>query len=51
MVNRVADVETADPAYKSLYRLGGAAAFVVVVLTLGVFIGFTVYPQPSTVSD
>jgi hypothetical protein len=51
MVNRVADVETADSAYKSLYRLGGAAALVVVVLILGVVIGFTVYPQPSTVSD
>jgi hypothetical protein len=51
MVNRVADVETADSAYKSLYRVGGAAAFVVVVLALGVLIGFTVYPQPSTVSE
>lgn len=51
MINRVADIETADSAYKSLYRLGGAAAFVVVVLTLGVVIGFTVYPQPGTVSD
>jgi len=51
MVNRVADVETADSAYKSLYRLGGAAALVVVVLALGVLIGFTVYPQPSTVSE
>ena len=51
MVNRVADVETTDSAYKSLYRLGGAAALVVVVLVLGVVIGFTVYPQPSTVSD
>jgi len=51
MVNRVADVETADSAYKSLYRLGGAAALVVVVLILGVFIGFMVYPQPSTVRD
>jgi len=51
MVNRVADVETADSAYKSLYRLGGAAALVVVLLILGVVIGFTVYPQPSTVSD
>lgn len=51
MVNRVSDVETADSAYKSLYRLGGAAALVVVMLILGVLIGFTVYPQPSTVSD
>jgi len=51
MADRVADVETADSAYKSLYRLGGAAALVVVVLIVGVVIGFTVYPQPSAVSD
>jgi hypothetical protein len=51
MVDRVADVETADSAYRSLYGLGGAAALVVAVLVLGVVFSFTVYPQPSTVSD
>ena len=51
MASRVTDVENADSAYKGLYRLGGAAAFVVVGSTLGVFIAYTVYPQPSTVSD
>jgi hypothetical protein len=51
MMNQVTNAETADSAYKSLYRLGGAAALVVVVLMLGVVIVFTVYPQPSTVSD
>jgi hypothetical protein len=51
MINRVADVDTADSAYKSLYRVGGVAALVAVVFILGVAIGFAVYPQPSTVSD
>jgi hypothetical protein len=51
MENRVADVEPAVSAYKSLYRLGGAAAYAVVVLTVGVLIVYTVYPQPGTVSS
>jgi hypothetical protein len=50
MINRVADVEPVDSDYMGLYRSGGAAAYVVVVITLGVLIVFTVYPQPSTVS-
>ncbi len=45
------NAETADSAYKNLYKLGGAAAWIVVALTLGEIIGFTFYPQPSTVSD
>jgi len=36
--------EIADSAWKSLYRIGGAAALVVVVLLLGEIIGFIVYP-------
>jgi hypothetical protein len=48
---QVADAKTADSAYKSLYKLGGAAAWIVVALTLGEIIGFIFYPQPSTVSD
>ena len=50
MVNQVTNAETADPAHKSLYKLGGAAAFFVVVLTLGEVIVHTFYPQPGTVS-
>jgi len=42
---------TSGSAYKSLYKLGGAAALIVVALTLGELIGFIFYPQPSTVSD
>jgi len=41
--------ETADSAWKSLYRVGGAAALIVVVLILSEIIGFIFYPQPSTV--
>jgi hypothetical protein len=36
---------------KSLYKLGGAAALIVVVLTVGEIIGHILYPQPGTVSD
>ena len=50
MMNQVTHAETADFAYKSLYKLGGAAALIVVVLTLSEVIGLTFYPQPSTVS-
>jgi hypothetical protein len=50
MVNQVTHSGTADPAYKSLYKLGGAAALIVVVLTVSEVIGLTFYPQPSTVS-
>jgi len=50
MMNQVTSAETADSAYKSLYKLGGAAALIVVVLTLSEVIGLTFYPQPSTVS-
>ena len=51
MMNQVTNAETADSAYKSLYKLGGAAALIVAGLTFSEVIGFTFYPQPSTVSD
>ncbi len=51
MMNQVTNAETADSAYKSLYKLGGAAALIVVVVTLGEVIGFIFYPQPSAVGD
>jgi hypothetical protein len=50
-MNQTTNAETADSTYKSLYRLGGAAALIVIVVTLGEVIGFIFYPQPSTVSD
>ena len=49
MMNHVTYGETADSAYKGLYRLGGAAALIVAVLTLGEVIGLALYPQPGTV--
>ncbi len=49
-MNQVTNAETADSACKSLCKLGGAAALIVVVLTLSEVIGLTFYPQPSTVS-
>ena len=51
MMNQVTNTETTDSAYKSLYKLGGAAALIVVGLTLSEVIGLTFYPQPGTVSD
>jgi hypothetical protein len=51
MTNPAAHIEPIDPAYQGLYKLGGIAAFLVVVFTLGEMIGFALYPQPGTVSD
>jgi len=42
-------VETADSAWKSLYRVGGAAALIVAVLLPIEIVVFTAYPLPSTV--
>jgi hypothetical protein len=49
-MTQVTHTETADSDYKSLYKLGGTAAWIVVVLTLGEIVGFIFYPQPGTVS-
>jgi hypothetical protein len=48
---QVTNTETDGSAYKSLYKLGGVAAWIVVALTLGEIVGFIFYPQPGTVSD
>jgi hypothetical protein len=50
MINQVPASEIADPAYKGLYKLGGAAALIVVGLTLCEIIGLSFYSQPDTVS-
>jgi len=50
MTTQVPNAESADPAYKTLYKVGGVAAFIVAVLTLGEVIGFSFYPQPAMVS-
>jgi len=50
-MNQATHAETADRAYKNLYKLGGVAALIVVLSTLGEVIAHTLYPQPSTVSE
>ena len=51
MKSQLSNAESADPAYKNLYLLGGAAAFIAIVLILIEVIGFAVCPQPGTVKD
>ena len=41
--------ETADSAWKSLYRVGGTCALIIAVLLVCEIIVFAVWPQPSTV--
>jgi hypothetical protein len=43
--------ENSSTKDNTIYRLGGLAALVVVVLTLGEIVGFIFYPQPETISD
>lgn len=50
MTNRISRAQAADPAYRGLRKLGGAAAFVVVALILSEVVGFTFYGQPAAVS-
>jgi hypothetical protein len=45
----VADAETADSHWKNLYRVGGTAALIIVVLYLIQIIIFIAWPPPSTV--
>ncbi len=47
-VSLVIGAESVDPAYRSLYRIGGVAAMVAVILILGLAIGLALYPQPET---
>ncbi len=49
MKNQVTHAETADSRWKSLYRVGGAAALITAVLIAIEIIVFTAYPPPSTV--
>jgi hypothetical protein len=41
--------QSADPAYKSLYRLAAAAALIVAFLTVVEIIAFIIFPAPSSV--
>ena len=47
----VIGADSVDPAYRTLYRVGGLAAFLAAALMLGVAVAFTIYPQPETVID
>jgi len=51
MMDQVSDSETTDSAYTSLYKLGGVAALLVVVLTLSEVVLLAIYPQPGPVTD
>ena len=51
MMNQVTNTETSDSDWKSLYRVGGAAALLMFVITLVQSFIFIVYPPPSTVID
>jgi hypothetical protein len=51
MRNLVAASEPADSAYQSLFTLGGVAALLVVVFTLGEIIGLIIFPQPGTAGE
>jgi hypothetical protein len=48
-MDRTACAETVDPNYRTLYKLGGIAAWVVAALTVGEVIFFSFFPQPTTV--
>lgn len=49
MMEQVARGKTIDLAHQCLYKLGSAAAGIVVALTLAEIVGFIFFPQPSTV--
>jgi hypothetical protein len=49
MMDHVTTAETADPAWKSLYKVGGAAALAVLVFMPIQIVVFAVWPPPSTV--
>lgn len=48
MMNQVAN---SDSTYRSLYKIGGAAALIAAVLILGDVVVLAIYPQPNAISD
>jgi len=50
-MNQVIDDETAVSRWKGLYKIGGVAALIAVVLILAEIIVFTIWPLPDTVVD
>ena len=51
MTNNTTDAETADVRWNWLYRIGGAAALIQVVLIPIQINIFVTWPLPSTVTD
>ena len=49
-MSQVADSKPTDSDYKSLYRLGGLAAWIVAFLTVAEIVAFIIFPQPEYVS-
>jgi hypothetical protein len=48
-MDQIASAKAPDPAYNTLYRLGGAAGLIVAFLTVAEVVAFAVFPPPSTV--
>ena len=48
--NKIADTETAGSRWKSLYKVGGAAALLTAALLSIEVIIFIIWPQPGTVT-
>ena len=42
---------TTDPAYKTLYKLGGIAAWLVAFLTVAEIFLFVIFPAPTTIAE
>ena len=49
-MSQIAGASAPDPAYRSLYRLGGVAALFFAFLTVAEIMAFAFFPQPSTIS-
>ena len=50
-MSQVLGGSTPDPEYRSLYKIGGAAALIVAFLTVAEIIIFSLFPQPSTINE
>jgi hypothetical protein len=50
-MSQISSATIPDPAYRSLYRVGGVSALIVALLTIAEIIAFVFFPQPSTISD
>jgi hypothetical protein len=51
MAKKAPNPSPIDSAYRSLFRLGGAAAWIAAILILTETMVFVLYPQPGTIED